>query len=121
MADAPGNAPVAFSGYSQGGSAAAAAVELAPDYARELDIRAAYAGAPVADVLSVIDKADGHDAGSIGYFFNGLAVRYPKVKDPRPRAELGGQGDARDGGPAVRLRHRADLRQPAHQRVDQHR
>lgn len=93
LADAPGNAPVAFSGYSQGGSAAAAAVELAPDYARELDIRAAYAGAPVADVLSVIDKADGNDAGSVGYFFNGLAVRYPKVKSILDR-ELNPAGKA---------------------------
>ncbi|MFT4199776.1 lipase family protein [Gordonia sp. (in: high G+C Gram-positive bacteria)] len=81
LRDAPGDAPIAFSGYGQGGAAAAAAAELAHDYAPELNVRASHAGAPMADVISVVNKVDGtHDAGTIGYLLNGLTVRYPKVK-----------------------------------------
>jgi len=80
LANAPGDAPIGFSGYSQGGGAAAAAAELVGAYAPELDVRATYAGAPTADLISVIRKFDGgRNAGSIGYVLNGLAVRYPKL------------------------------------------
>ncbi|GAA3045325.1 alpha/beta fold hydrolase [Gordonia defluvii] len=81
LADAPGTAPVGFSGYGQGGGAAAAAAEIAPDYAPELDVRAVHAGAPLVDVIAAINQVDGtHDAGTIGYLINGLNVRYPNAR-----------------------------------------
>ncbi|MCW1007247.1 lipase family protein, partial [Streptococcus anginosus] len=52
-------APVALAGYSQGGGAAAAAAELASDYAPELDLKGAYVGAPPADLVQVADRIDG--------------------------------------------------------------
>ncbi len=42
--------PVALAGYSQGGGASAAAVELAAQYAPELNLKGAYAGAVPADL-----------------------------------------------------------------------
>lgn len=72
--------PVAFWGHSQGGGAAAAAAELAPGYAPELDLRAAYASAPPADLLAVLDHIDGSIlTGAIGYAINGMAARYPAI------------------------------------------
>lgn len=81
LKNAPGNSPIAFSGYGEGGSAAAAAAEAVGDYAPDLDVRAAHAGAPMMDVTSTVNKVEGtHDAGTIGYVLNGLAVRYPAVR-----------------------------------------
>ncbi|MGC4933494.1 lipase family protein [Gordonia sp. DT30] len=96
VAGAPADAPVAFSGYSQGGGAAASAAELASTYAPHLNVRATYAGAPPADLSKVIDKIDGSFiAGGIGYAINGLEARYPKLKtivdretNPNGRAAL---------------------------------
>ncbi|HWE89214.1 MAG TPA: lipase family protein [Pseudonocardiaceae bacterium] len=51
--------PVAIEGYSQGGGAAAAAVELAPSYAPDLKLVGAYAGAPPADLKVVAQSLDG--------------------------------------------------------------
>ena len=53
------SSPVALAGYSQGGGASAAAAELAPAYAPELDLKGAYAGAPPADLVQVADRIDG--------------------------------------------------------------
>ena len=78
---APKNAPVAFSGYSQGGGAAASAAELASTYAPELNVKATYAGAPPADLSKVITRIDGtFIVGGIGYAINGLEARYPELK-----------------------------------------
>lgn len=80
VAKVPQNSPVAFSGYSQGGGASASAVELAPTYAPELNVKAAYAGAPPADLTKVIDQIDGtFIVGGIGYAINGLEARYPAL------------------------------------------
>ena len=77
---APKDAPVAFSGYSQGGGAAASAAELASTYAGELNVKATYAGAPPADLSKVITQIDGtFIAGAIGYAINGLDARYPAM------------------------------------------
>ncbi|EGD55097.1 lipase family protein [Gordonia neofelifaecis] len=82
VAKAPKDAPVAFSGYSQGGGAAASAAELASTYASDLNVKATYAGAPPADLNKVIDQIDGtFISGAIGYAINGLAARYPAL-DP---------------------------------------
>ena len=81
IAGAPANSPVAFSGYSQGGGAAASAAELASTYAPDLNVKATYAGAPPADLSKVIDRIDGTAiSGAIGYAINGLEARYPALK-----------------------------------------
>ncbi|MBM7368366.1 lipase family protein [Gordonia hydrophobica] len=80
VAKAPKNSPVAFSGYSQGGGAAASAAELASTYGADLNVKATYAGAPPADLSKVIGKIDGtFISGAIGYAINGLAARYPEL------------------------------------------
>lgn len=50
---------VAFWGYSQGGGASAAAAELVADYAPELNVVAAFVGAPPADPLAVLEQSRG--------------------------------------------------------------
>ncbi len=50
--------PVALVGYSQGGAASAAAAELAPDYAPEMKVKGAYAGAVPADLAPVAGSLD---------------------------------------------------------------
>jgi triacylglycerol lipase len=73
--------PVALWGYSQGGGASAAAVELAPTYAPELNIVGAWAGAPPADPSSVLPSADGSIlAGAIGYVLNSIIAAYPETE-----------------------------------------
>lgn len=80
VAGAPASAPVAFSGYSQGGGAAASAAELASTYAPDLTVKASYAGAPPADLSKVIERIDGTSiVGAIGYAINGLEARYPEI------------------------------------------
>ncbi|MEP9391962.1 lipase family protein [Gordonia sp. VNQ95] len=81
VAGAPADSPVGFSGYSQGGGAAASAAELAATYAPDLNVKATYAGAPPADLSKVIDQIDGtFIVGGIGYAINGLEARYPALK-----------------------------------------
>lgn len=75
------NSKVATYGYSQGGGASAAAVEAAPTYAPDLDVAAAYVGAPPADLQKVLAGVDGSPiAGVIGYFINGAASSSAAVK-----------------------------------------
>ncbi|MBV7294350.1 lipase family protein [Corynebacterium sp. TAE3-ERU12] len=71
---------VAFYGHSQGGGASAAAVEAAPSYGPDLDVAAAYASAPPADLSSVQRRIDGSDLmGAIGFTINGMLRRYPEL------------------------------------------
>lgn len=80
VAKVPASSPVGFSGYSQGGGAAASAAELAAGYAPELNVKGTYAGAPPADLNKVIDQIDGtFISGAIGYAINGLAARHPEL------------------------------------------
>lgn len=84
--------PVAFWGYSQGGGASAAAVELQPEYAPDLDVRGAFAGAPPADLAATLDQIDGASlSGAIGYTLNGMMQTYPEVR-PMVEAELNDRG-----------------------------
>ncbi len=77
-----GDAPVVFWGHSQGGGASAAAAELAPEYAPDVDVRAAYASAPPADLLAVLDHIDGSTlTGAIGFAINGMVERYPVIRE----------------------------------------
>ena len=74
--------PVALMGYSQGGGAAAAAVELASTYAPELNIVGASAGAPPADLEQQIPFTDGSAmAGLIGYALNSVIATYPEFSE----------------------------------------
>lgn len=78
-----GDGPVALVGYSQGGGAAAVAVELAPAYAPELDIVGAYSGAPPADLRLLLPYLDGSAmVGILRYVLNGVFSAYPEVAGP---------------------------------------
>jgi pimeloyl-ACP methyl ester carboxylesterase len=55
----PATGPVLLAGYSQGGGATAAAVELAPSYAPDLKVKGAVAGAVPADLGAVAANLDG--------------------------------------------------------------
>ncbi len=75
--------PVAITGYSQGGGAAAAAAELAPSYAPELDLRGVAAGAVPADLNAVAETIDGSlYAGFLGYSVAGLAAGHDIDTEP---------------------------------------
>jgi hypothetical protein len=76
----PENGPVGIAGYSQGGGASAAAAELAPTYAPELDIQGAYVGAPVADLGVLATNLDGgFYAAFLLYALIGIDAAYPEV------------------------------------------
>lgn len=69
--------PVAITGYSQGGGAAAAAAELAPSYAPELDVEGVVAGAIPGDLDAVAHNLDGSlYFAFLGYAVAGLAESY---------------------------------------------
>ncbi|WP_340685438.1 lipase family protein [Amycolatopsis coloradensis] len=73
--------PVGIAGYSEGGSAAAAAAELAATYAPELDIKGVYSGAPPADKAVLSKSLDGGMyAGFLGYALIGLNQAYPEAR-----------------------------------------
>ncbi|WP_068278678.1 lipase family protein [Aldersonia kunmingensis] len=73
--------PLLFWGYSQGGGATAAAAELQPTYAPELNLKGTWAGAPTADIGAVLRKVDGAlIGGAIGFAINGLVARYPELQ-----------------------------------------
>jgi fermentation-respiration switch protein FrsA (DUF1100 family) len=74
----PTNGPVGMAGYSQGGGASAAAAELAPTYAPELDVQGAYVGAPVSDIAALSRSLDGSFyVGFLGFALIGLNAAYP--------------------------------------------
>ncbi|WP_283273114.1 lipase family protein [Rhodococcus sp. IEGM 1381] len=76
-----GDGPVAAYGYSQGGGAAAAAAELADDYAPEMNLVGTYAGAPPADLKQTLEQVDGTIlTGVIGYTLNGLLNSDPGLR-----------------------------------------
>lgn len=73
-ADLPSDGPVALYGYSQGGGATASAAELAGDYAPELDIRGAAAGAVPAELGALGENLEGGlYSAFLGYAAAGLA------------------------------------------------
>lgn len=84
--------PLAFWGYSQGGGAAASAVELAPVYGPELHVVGAYAGAPPADLEQLVPYADGSVlVGVVGYALNSVIAGHPEA-EPLIRAMLTPRG-----------------------------
>ncbi|GBE64752.1 Secretory lipase family protein [Mycobacterium sp. MFM001] len=75
--------PVAFWGYSQGGTAAGSAAELAPAYAPELHLVGAFVGAPPSDSAATFPYVDGNVlAGITGLVLNGLIAAYPELSQP---------------------------------------
>ncbi|WP_026467256.1 lipase family protein [Amycolatopsis alba] len=72
--------PVGIAGYSEGGGASASAVELAPAYAPELDLKGAYVGAAPADKAVLAKSLDGGMyVGFLGYSLIGLDAAYPEA------------------------------------------
>ncbi|MDT0473674.1 lipase family protein [Streptomyces sp. DSM 41014] len=68
-------------GYSQGGGASAAAAELQPTYAPDVPLAGTYAGAPPADLTSVMKGIDGSAlAGALAWSINGFAQADPDVR-----------------------------------------
>ncbi|MGW4366409.1 lipase family protein [Nocardia takedensis] len=83
LAGVGADTPVAFWGYSQGGGAVAAATELQPDYAPELNLKGTWAGGPTADLAAILGQIDGAlISGAIGFAINGLLDRYPELFRP---------------------------------------
>ncbi len=79
----PDNGPVATAGYSQGGGASAAAAELQPTYAPELNLKGSYAGAVPADLGAVGKNIDGHYAfGFLGFTMASMDAAYPELDIP---------------------------------------
>ncbi|TGN64497.1 lipase [Nocardioides eburneiflavus] len=69
--------PVGLMGYSQGGGAAAAAVELASTYAPDLRVKGAVVGAVPADLAKVATTLDGGPFSAFAFFaLRGLAASY---------------------------------------------
>ncbi|MFI6335714.1 lipase family protein [Streptomyces sp. NPDC050535] len=68
-------------GYSQGGGASAAAAELQPSYAPDVPLAGTYAGAPPADLTSVMKGIDGSAlAGALAWSISGFAQAYPDLR-----------------------------------------
>lgn len=60
-------------GYSQGGGASGAAAELQPSYAPDVNLVAAYVGAPPANARATIDGVEGSlIVGALGFALNGF-------------------------------------------------
>ncbi|RZQ60154.1 lipase family protein [Amycolatopsis suaedae] len=77
----PANGPVGIAGYSEGGSAAAAAAELAATYAPELKVKGVYSGAPPADKAVLAKSLDGGMyVAFLGYALIGINQAYPEAK-----------------------------------------
>ncbi len=75
--DIPKSGPVAITGYSQGGAAAASAAEMWHEYAPELDLKGVVAGAVPADLVLTCRLLDGGPYfGFMGYAIAGLAEDY---------------------------------------------
>lgn len=71
------NNPVAITGYSQGGGAAAAAAELLATYGAGLNVKGVAAGAPPADLAAVARNLDGSlYFGFLAYATRSLAAGY---------------------------------------------
>lgn len=76
-ANLPDAGPVAITGYSQGGGAAASAAELEASYSPELDVKGVVAGAIPADLGKVAENLDGSlYFGFLGYAVAGVATSH---------------------------------------------
>lgn len=89
------DSPVILYGYSQGGMASAAAAELQPKYAPDLNVRGAYVGGPPVALEEYIARNEGRPgvAPAIAWIINGIAADYPET-GPVFDAELNDMGKA---------------------------
>lgn len=102
--------PLVLWGYSQGGGATAAASEMLPEYAPELNLKGTWAGGPVADLAAILPHIDGAlIGGAIGFAVNALLARYPdlqqavdRVSSPAGRAMLAQLSEACVGDLVIR-------------------
>ena len=77
----PAKTPVAFSGFSQGGSAAGWAAENVHRYAPQLNVKASYVGGPPSKLTDVLKSVDGSIiAGVLGYSASAIFDNDPKLK-----------------------------------------
>ncbi|NLU71121.1 triacylglycerol lipase [Streptomyces sp. HNM0575] len=77
---------VGLYGYSQGGGASAAAAELQPSYAPDVELAGAYAGAPPADLAEVVKGIDGSAlTGALAWSVNGFLQSDPSLKEVADR------------------------------------
>ena len=69
------------SGYSQGGGAAAAAGEMQPTYAPDVNLVGIAAGAPPSDMIGTLERVDGGLlTGAVGYAINGILQVHPELR-----------------------------------------
>ncbi|MFJ3222648.1 lipase family protein [Streptomyces sp. NPDC086783] len=74
--------PTGLYGYSQGGGASASAAELQSTYAPDVPLVGTYAGAPPADLTSVMKGIDGSAlAGALAWSINGFAQADPDLRE----------------------------------------
>jgi dienelactone hydrolase len=79
--------PLAITGYSQGGHAAAAAAERQPSYAPELNLKGVAAGGVPADLRAVANAVDG------GFLFGVVPMAVASLKAAYPYLSLDGFND----------------------------
>ncbi|QGZ51459.1 triacylglycerol lipase [Streptomyces sp. QHH-9511] len=72
---------VGLYGYSEGGGATASAAELQPAYAPDVQLAGTYAGAPPANLTSVMKGIDGSAlVSALGWSINGFTQAYPELR-----------------------------------------
>jgi hypothetical protein len=77
--------PIVLWGYSQGGGATAAAAEMQPTYAPEVNLKGTWAGGPTANLIEILGQVDGSLIGGVvGFALNGFLDRNPEL---RPQTE----------------------------------
>ncbi|MFI7662762.1 lipase family protein [Micromonospora parva] len=75
------DSPTGLYGFSQGGGAVGAALELQPTYAPDVPVRASYVGAAPADLAAVTADIDGTElVGAIGWALNGFVQSDPSLQ-----------------------------------------
>lgn len=72
----PQSAPVYITGYSEGGNAAAGALEQLGSYAPELNVKAGFVGAVPASLPEVASNLDGHYAAAFKYYAAKMVLEY---------------------------------------------
>jgi pimeloyl-ACP methyl ester carboxylesterase len=73
---------VGLYGYSEGGGATASAAELQPSYAPDVRLAGTYAGAPPANLTSVMKGIDGSAlVSALGWSINGFTQAYPDLRN----------------------------------------
>jgi dienelactone hydrolase len=92
----PADGPLAVMGYSQGGHSTAWAAQVQPDYAPELRLAGAAAGAVPSDLRKVAAHLDGgYAAGLVIYAAVGMNAAYPELQLDRYLNDAGRDAVAR--------------------------